>query len=374
MVKGRSITRVRENLTDCRVEYRKIDALNCSSIKRFDEDPVGFYNEFILKKMRKDSVKKVSFILGDLVDFYLLECDGDDTIFENRFDEKFALFTGKKGTKQSFILADELFLITQQSLNTKGEIVTSFMDRFKEAFYKVQEGGKNFKGKTIEYALQVFQDEAEDYFQMMIENSCKTVVEVSLVDKAKKIANLMTTDPFTSDLFNDKEMEYFPKFPIEWTYTTTDGKKIACKSELDIMRIDHRNKKVYLHDLKTTFDNEGFEGTYLRYRYDLQAAFYYLATQEWMNNNNLGSYNLERMEFIVGDTSSNNRRPVRFQTSMKDLEAGLNGFSIRGKYYKGIHQLIEEISWAEDNSMWNMSRELIESNGRTSLNIEYDSE
>ena len=50
MIKGKSISSKRESVPECRVDYRKIDALNVSSIKGYDTDPVKFYKEFILKQ------------------------------------------------------------------------------------------------------------------------------------------------------------------------------------------------------------------------------------------------------------------------------------------------------------------------------------
>lgn len=370
MIKGKSTTSKRESVPECQVEYRKIDALNVSSIKCYDTDPVKFYKEFILKQRRKDS-KSTSLIIGDLADFYLLDCKGDDAEFENRFHDKFALYEGVKGTGQVFTLCDKLYEITEQSLNSKGEVVISFEDRFKDAYsYMISQGF--YKGKTLEKVLEDFTEKGKDYFQTLLDNSCKTVVEISLVDKSKKVAIMLATDEFTKDIFTENNLDYFPKFPVEWKYTTQNGKVIKCKSEIDILKIDHKDKKIYLKDLKTTYDNENFEYSYLKYRYDLQAAFYYLALEYWSREEGMDDYTVEPMEFIVGDTSANNRRPVRFQTTLTDLDAGLNGCVIKGVRYKGVHELIEEIAWAENNSMWNCSKELFDNQGVMKLNLNYE--
>ena len=370
MIKGKSITSKRESVPECRVDYRKIDALNVSSIKCYDTDPVKFYREFILKQKRADK-KSTSLIIGDLADFYLLDCRGDDEEFENRFHDKFALYEGAKGTGQVFTLADKLYSVTETSLNSMGEVVISFEDRFKDAYdFMIHQGF--YKGKTLEKVLEDFNDKGKDYFQTLLDNSCKIVVEVSLVDKSKKVATMLATDPFTEEVFKEGDMDYLPKFPIEWEYTTQSGKVIKCKSEVDILKICHKEKKIYLKDLKTTYDNENFEYSYLKFRYDLQAAFYYLALEYWRKQEGMVDYTVEPMEFIVGDTSANNRRPVRFQTTLSDLDAGLNGCTIRGNRYKGIHELIDEISWAEDNDIWNASKELCDNNGIMQLNLNYD--
>ena len=78
------------------------------------------------------------------------------------------------------------------------------------------------------------------------------------------------------------------------------------------------------------------------------------------------------MEFVVGDTSSNNRRPIKYETTKDDLSRGLHGFSINGKRYRGVYELMTEINWAEDNNIWNASKALMDGDGRLRLNLRYD--
>ena len=87
MIKGKKI-QPKVIIDKPNVNYRKLDALNQSMIKLFDSDPVKFYEEFKLGRKRRDK-KNVSLIIGDLVDFYLLSCRGDELEFNNRLDEKF---------------------------------------------------------------------------------------------------------------------------------------------------------------------------------------------------------------------------------------------------------------------------------------------
>lgn len=210
-------------------------------------------------------------------------------------------------------------------------------------------------------------------FSPFLDNIGKTVVEVSLLDKSRNVAQLLMTDTFTKDVFSDDgEIEYFPKFAVEWIYTTKSDRKITCKSELDMMKIDHKNKTIYIKDLKTNYDNENFEYSYIKYRYDLQAAFYYLAIENWKLQEGMSDYKVLPMEFVVGDTSANNRRPIRYQTSIYDLERSLNGFTLNGKYYNGLHTIIDEICWSEDNDIWNCSRLVHDSNGHLKLKINYE--
>lgn len=353
------------------VDYRALNALNCSMIKLFDSDPVKFYEQFKLSRKKKDG-KTTSLIIGDLVDFYLLDCNGNQDEFDRRFDEKFTIMEGTKGTGQVFILADIMFELTQADMDDKGVVKSSFDSRFSDAFQKIQAMCK-YKGASEDKALKDFSDNGFAYFQTQLDNIGKIVIEVSLLDKAKKVANMLMDDEFTQDVFIEHdEEEYFPKYPIEWIYTTISGKDIKCKSEIDILKVDHKNKIIYPKDLKTTYSNEyGFSYSYLKYRYDLQACFYRLSIMYWAKENNMHDYKIEFMEFIVADTSSNNRRPLIYKTTEEDFQASLNGFKVEGKEYSGLIDLIESISWAEDKNVWNISRKAFEKNGIMNLGLNY---
>lgn len=352
------------------VNYRKIDALNQSMLKLFDDNPVQFFQEFKMGKKRKDK-KNTSLIIGDLVDFYLLQCK-DESEFHSRFDERFALFNGVKGSGQAFMLADYLYDITDGATED-GKITTSFETRFKEALQKVQADDK-YKGKTFEQALEDFEKKGGlEYFETRMENIGKVVVDQSIIDKALIVGNIIKNDDFTRHLFEeDDDVEIFTHFPIEWIYQVGEG-RIKCKSEVDMIRIDHIKKVIYPIDLKTTYDNESFDYMYIKNGYYLQNAFYKMAIQYWIDNTEeLKGYRLENMSFLVGDTSSNNRRPLIYSTFDKDYISGKMGFSLRGNFYRGVSQLIDEIVWCEENDIWDCSKESYDKKGQMTLSVKYD--
>ena len=355
------------------VNYRKLDALNQSMLKLFDSDPIKFYEEFKLGKKRRDK-KNTAIIIGDLVDFYLLGCRGDEMEFNNRLDEKFVLFDGNKGTGQVYILADYIFEEAEAAMNDKGEITSSFDTMFTAALAKIQQEGK-YKGKDKDKVLQDFYENGKDYYDKKIDNIGKTVVDASLVDKARTVAEKLMTDEFTKNIFKgNDDLEYLTHFAIEWKYLLPMNKYYPCKSEVDILLIDHDHRIIQPMDLKTTYDNESFDYMYIKNSYYLQNAFYVKAVEEWAKESGIGDYEVRPMTFIVGDTSFNNRRPLIYETSNLDVEKGMFGFSLRGTYYKGVDELINDIVWAEEQDIWNCSRDAYGKNGKMKLNIKYDGE
>lgn len=369
MIKGKPL---KQRIDVPSVNYRKLDALNQTMIKLFDTDPIRFFDEFKLGKARK--VKKTpSLAIGDMVDFYLLACRGDEDEFHNRFDERFALFAGDKGSGQVFVLADYLFELTERDRDDEtGKVKGSFESRFSEAVVKVQADGK-YKGKTEEKILEDFEKNGMEYFDTLCENLGKVVVDASLVDKALIVGNKLKNDPFTKDIFaGNDDLEYLTHVPIVWKYWLDKERSVDCKAEVDMIFIDHNKKVIMPKDLKTTYDNEVFEYAYIKNGYYLQNAFYHDAVKAWATENDMADYEVKPMDFVVGDTSSNNRRPLIYETSIMDVQRGLKGFSLRGTDYRGIRGLIEEIAWCEEHDMWDCSKESYEKNGKLSLNVKYD--
>lgn len=369
MIKGKQI-QPKAFVEKSIVNYRKLDALNQSMLKVFDSDPIKFYNQFKLGKVPKDKTT-TALIIGDLVDFFVLACKGDETEFNTRFDEKFALFAGTKGNGQVFDLVDYLMEETENCLNERGEVTCSFETRFNAAMSRVRNDGK-YKKKDDEYILNDFKKDGEAYFDMLMENIGKTVVDVSLMDKARTVGNKLLHDPFTASLFRHDEKDYFTHFPIEWRYTLSETQSIICKSEIDMLLIDHDHRTIQPMDLKTTYDNESFDYMYIKNSYYLQNAFYDKAVKVWAAENDMTTYAILPMKFIVGDTSSNNRRPLIYSTSSQDVVNGMFGFKLRGNHYRGVHDLVMDIAWAEENDIWNCSREAFDNKGKMALNIEYD--
>lgn len=332
--------------------YRKLAGLNYSSIKVFDTDPMKFYQEFILGNVR-DEKSSYSLTIGDLVDFYLITCSGDENLFNIEFDKYFAMYEGVKSSAQAFLLADELFALTKRDMED-GVIITPFENRFKEAFDNLQTQGK-YKGKTWEKGLEDFTKVAKDYFEKLVENINKKTVSLTDVEKAKSIVHVLINDDFTRDIFNNPAI--VRKQILEFKY-----KGMACKAEVDFMIVDDVNKIIQPYDLKTTYDNEEFEYGYLKNGYYLQQAFYTIGLQEVFPD-----YEILPFKFVVADTSANNRRPLVYELSRPHLQQGLKGFVANTYKYRGIEELVDAICWADETGRWNVSKVNFENNGKIQL-------
>ena len=349
-------------------EYRKINKLSASDIKLFNENRYKFYVTKVLGEKQED-LTSPAIVLGTLVDFILSDCRGSLDEFDKRFDEKFKLLSIKKGSGQMFLLVDELFKFTLRDMDEEGNITSSFSTRFEEAFDKLQSQDK-FKGKKVEWALEQFRNSDEEiYFQECLDSIGKYVVDQSMLEKAKSTVEMVIQDENVNWLFNGAiDLDNLSKAVIEFEYLGME-----CKCEIDDLSINHLNKKIIITEIKTSYDiMDAFEYTYLKRRYDLAAAFYYLAVIQFRDNKNLNGYDIE-FQFLAVDTSKERLRPLIYKLSKDDIDRAINGFRLKtGSYYKGLVELIQEIKWCSETQNWNISEKAFKNNGILNLEINYE--
>lgn len=346
------------------VNYRALKALNQSMIIEFMESPASFVQQFILGEPKDDKDTPAS-ILGNVIDDLLLTYKGNFTEFDDRFEEKYALYTGVDvGTKQVFILADELFSITKRHPQE------DFKQRFLWAFDTVQKNGK-YKGKQLAYALNDFESEALGYFQTKLNNIGKIVVSEGLLEKGKKVATKALNDSFTADIYNFREEhndQYvkLSKVPITFVYKTEDG-EIEGKCEVDHMDVDYEHKLIIPRDTKSTYDNTLFRYNYRKNGYYIQNAWYSFGIRQWAHQNQMDGFTVAPFMFVVLDTSNGGRRPLKWQTNMQQLRDAEDGWEEGGRRYKGIKELVGDIIWSNEKSEWGIGKEAFLNNGIINL-------
>lgn len=338
-------------------EYRRLDGLNYSMIWMFYNNPIKFYKKFILGQPVKEA-KSDAIALGSLIDYFLLECKGNEDDFHHNLDEQFC-FIENKGSGQAFELADLLYEFTLYDMDAETkECKTDFKERFTKAFDSMQKKNK-YKGKNVVQALDDFKNsDAGIYFDTCIRNIGKIPIDDSVISKALSLGNTLIFHEFTSHLFNNqndgKTRHIIDKLVIQW-----EDKKYEkqCKAELDKVIIDDKKKLIYLYDLKCTYDNEGFEYSYIKNGYYIQQAWYKKALENWKVENDLSNYSVMPMQFIVADTSVNERMPLIYQLNDYHYQQGIDGFKWGSTYHPGVNELILEMKWAEENNIWTCNKD-----------------
>lgn len=161
------------------------------------------------------------------------------------------------------------------------------------------------------------------------------------------------------DYKDDVVFENHHEFHINWGYEN----KIQCKSLLDGLTLDFRNKKAIIYDLKTTQKLWHFEDSIKTYDYLRQLDYYSMAVR-WYLVNECGVTEYEIFEwtfeyYIIGiDTTGSNEIRV-FKIEQKDVSSR----------DETILTALDRIAWHQSTGKWEHSREYYEGDGSELLNL-----
>ena len=168
----------------------------------------------------------------------------------------------------------------------------------------------------------------------------------------------------------DVDMTNNHEFHINWEYDFSyrDSMGLAhmgevkCKSLLDGLTIDFKNKKFIIYDLKTTQKLWHFEDSMEQYDYLRQLAFYTQAV-EWYLREEHGidpkdeAWTYEHYIIAIDTTGSYDIRV--FKVAMEDIETR----------DVTIHDAIADIEWHQRTNQWEHSRAYYEGDGSEELSL-----
>ncbi len=150
----------------------------------------------------------------------------------------------------------------------------------------------------------------------------------------------------------------YHEFHINWKFY--GEMPIACKSLLDGLTLDFKNKKVIIYDLKTTQKLWHFEDSIEQYDYCRQLMYYTMAVQ-WYIKYELGQNPKDWSHewYIIGiDTTGSNEIRV-FKLTEDQIYP----------HADTIEHALERIAWHQSTGKWDHSREYYEGDGSESLSL-----
>lgn len=150
------------------------------------------------------------------------------------------------------------------------------------------------------------------------------------------------------------------EFHINWTYYVKMAAGVECKSLLDGLTLDFKNKKAIIYDLKTTQKLWHFEDSIEQYDYCRQLCFYKQAVVWYLKYELKEDPNSWKFEYyIIGidTTGSNEIRVFKIDYRMIDARK------------ETIMNAMKAIMWHQDTGKWDHSREYYEGDGSESLNL-----
>lgn len=166
--------------------------------------------------------------------------------------------------------------------------------------------------------------------------------------KAKKLFDFNNEEESRKLLDND--IETYNELPIYWEYPIVmDGEAVKCKSLIDRLIINHKEKKITLVDLKTTSKLGTFKDIFESYKYHRQLSFYWEAIETQFTE--FAEYSRET--FIVACSTVEPLECKVFSVSQEHLDNGT----------KEIAELMQDISWHVLSDSWDYPREYYEGDG-----------
>jgi len=326
--------------------YRAIMLDSSSSLKEFSMDRKKYYRKYVLGERVEDK-DTLAATIGRVVETLLLE--------PQEFDKRFYMSscaTAPTGLMLEFVSA--LCKHTEEATDDFGNISRTFEDIARDAY--VDSG---FKIKFDAVIGKFVGSDAEIYYNEMrkVKAGGLTVVSTEDVANAEKIVDELRTNPVTSqvvNLTNSARWQVFNQMQIEGY--TVDGQ--IFKSMMDKVIVDCEQRTIQVYDLKCTWSVENFyEEYYLYRRAYIQAYLYYKAAEQltFINDGEWSDYRVLPPKFIVCD-STNYYNPLIYQLSLEDLNDAYHGFDHKGRKYPGVNELIQDLKWALENNVWNISR------------------
>lgn len=330
--------------------YRAILLDSSSSLKEFSMDRKKYYNKYYLGKNVEDKDSQAA-IMGRLVETLLMEPD--------EFDKRFymsACATSPTGNMVTFV--ENLYRETIDATDEFGNVTKTFEEISKAAFADCGYSGKG-NGSYENIIKKFIGSDAEIYYNEIrkVRANNLTVVTSQDVTHAENIVSELRNNFATKDivnLVNSSRYSVYDQLQVEG-YEVDEH---LFKSMMDKVIVDHQEKTIQPYDLKCTWSVENFyEEYYLYRRAYIQAYLYYYATKHLTldENSELYGYTVKPIQFIVCD-STNYYNPLVYTLSDEDMKDAYEGFLHKGKTYPGVKYLIDELKWAMDMNVWNISK------------------
>ena len=252
--------------------------------------------------------------------------------------------------------------------STEIEPNRAILDAFKQAY---STAGKS-EDKMLSEGLKIAST-LKDYIDFLKANDGRIMItpwDAKMLEKIKqniqshKLASKIIwfvgygEYPADSPVMPGDEMAFWHEFHINWEWY--GEMPIACKSLLDGLTLDLKNKKAIIYDLKTTQKLWHFEDSMEMYDYCRQLAYYTMAVKWYLKNEcneNADDWTFEHYIIGIDTTGTYEIRVFKVEELMVQSRNGV------------IQDALTDIAWHKANDKWEHSRSYYEGDGSESLNL-----
>lgn len=319
-------------------EYRADkEAYNYSLLADFEKmSLLGFRKKHILNE-KEDSTSDMN--IGTLGHMKLAE---DEVAFENAIHLS-TLVSKPKPQEVKFV--DELFKLTLENLGTGDQFVGDFQVICKEAYDLAE-----IKSPKYENFISGFEGSvAEEYYRELRNAHGKLLVTQSDLELCDRCIDKAKKSPTVGDIINWKDRKN--EVPILFEY---EG--IRFKALIDRLNFDHPNTKIMPRDWKFSYaiDHKEFEYNYFDLKYYIQQEIYTLAVTAFRDRF-YPSYEIAPFGYVVINNKAFSDS-VLHEFEFSNWENPWTGFTHKGRRYKSIPQIIEDMEWHKQNDIWSISK------------------
>lgn len=312
-------------------EYRDYPAINYSLLKKLEYAPK---TALVSAPIESDGILAGS----------VLDCLMTDT---------------KENFEKRFVVASEAITPQPQVLNFSKRLSVLGTDSEENKRKAYEEC--NIQKLKFESFVEKWEKEGREYYNFLKRTEGKQVVDPFTYKACLDGAEVLRNHSFTSKWFKagfDEEVLF--QTPIIFNAAPSyEGKAL-----LDIIKIDHMEKVIYPKDLKSMSDylSSFLPVSFVKYRYDLQAAYYTEAVNQWRDKNYPG-YTVANFGFIVLSFNELNS-PLLFNCSDRDLLCGRSGGTTKtGRVVRGWEALVSDYIWHKENDLWDYPRAVYQNKG-----------
>jgi len=226
-----------------------------SSLVKLMLDPRVFYKDYILREREEISGKYLD--IGELLHCLVLEPEN--------FDEKFVIMPKKVPGGKIKTVIDNVYKTYAKTMQEKSPNAIITLDMFEEEiieelasedlYQSYVDNVKAVKGVMITAKMKQLEkaitDETIQYFNILLESTRRTVVDMDMAQKAHDKANAILDDPKATILLNPQNQKEDVRTELELKADLKDY-PFGLKGIIDCVKIDYENATIHIIDLKTT--------------------------------------------------------------------------------------------------------------------------
>lgn len=328
-------------------DYRSIRAISNSIMGVYEDDYESFVRYWVYNQSLPQK-SDASLSLGSAIDTLLTRPD--------EFNDIFIVYNAPAptGQMQAFCFA----------------LANAYDESATAPPYQLAYEVAGFKRDTLPKVLERFEP-FKQYYQFLIDSKEKAVLTAEQAARAFQIVSELKAAKYTSGPVNTEPqpgvLDVYNQLELMATIDI-GGQVLPLKGALDRVIVDHLERRILPFDFKSSFNSDGFESSYVKYRYYRQGSYYTYLLQKWAEEQGIGHYKIARFVFIV--CSTNRGRHYLYQMTDVDLRAAEFGGMLQSGYkIKGWRQILEELAWLQNNNNWDYPYEAQVNGGVVPLNV-----